>query len=159
MTIYAAFLRGIMPMNPNMRNEKLKAVFESLGFSNVRTIIASGNVIFAARSENVEALEKKIETALKKNLGIKSPAYIRSKKELEQLIKKNPFKDAEHSKNSYLIVSFLRKKPWEICSTIDTTQTKGAEFMRAIEKQFGKDATTRTWKTVQRIVKKMNEHY
>jgi hypothetical protein len=41
---YVALLRGIMPTNPNMKGEKLKAVFEGLGFSNVHTVIASGNV-------------------------------------------------------------------------------------------------------------------
>src|ERR1700694_4952258 len=101
MTTYAALLRGIMPTNPNMRNEKLRSVFEGLGFSNVHTIISSGNVIFESRSKDVSSLEIKIEKALLKQLGIKSPAYIRSKQELEHLIKKDPFKGAGHNPRSY----------------------------------------------------------
>lgn len=42
MTTYVALLRGIVPLNPNMRNEKLRGVFEKLGFTNVRTVISSG---------------------------------------------------------------------------------------------------------------------
>lgn len=157
MTTYAALLRGIMPMNPNMRNEKLQAVFESLGLKNVHTIIASGNVIFDTNIKNVSALESKIEKELFKQLGIKSPAYIRSKKELENMIKKDPFKGAAHSRESYLIVSFLKKSPHEIFSNINVTDSKTPEFMRDLEKKYGKDITTRTWKTVGRIIEKMKK--
>ncbi len=144
-----------MPTNPNMRNEKLRGVFEGLGFSNVHTIISSGNVIFESRSKDAAALEIKIEKALLKQLGIKSPAYIRSRQELERLIKKDPFKGMAHGRTSYLIVSFLKKSPREIFNVLDTTDPKMPNFMQDIEKKYGKDVTTRTWKTVERIVKKM----
>jgi uncharacterized protein (DUF1697 family) len=60
MITYVALLRGIMPMNPNMKSEKLKAVFESLGFKNVATVIASGNVVFDSPSKDLDALEARI---------------------------------------------------------------------------------------------------
>lgn len=50
-----------MPNNPKTRNENLKKVFESLYFTNVQTVIASGNVIFETRKQNTSSLEKKIE--------------------------------------------------------------------------------------------------
>ena len=155
MTTYVALLRGIMPTNPNMRNEKLRAVFEMLGFSNVKTVISSGNVIFESNSKSVTTLEQKIEKALLKELGIKSPAYVRSKKDLEQMVKKDPFKGKEHKSNTYLIVSFLKKEPGEIFSVVDLSNAKTPEFMRDIEKKYGKDVTTRTWKTIERILVKM----
>src|SRR4051812_30410175 len=91
---YAAFLRGIMPTNPNMRNEKLRGVFESLGFSNVQTVISSGNVIFESTSKDkdVAKLEITIEKALTAKLGINSTTIIRSKNDLEKLIASDPFK-------------------------------------------------------------------
>jgi uncharacterized protein (DUF1697 family) len=155
MTTYIAFLRGIMPMNPNMRNEKLRGVFEGLGFKDVQTVIASGNVIFNSPSKDSAKLETTIEKALLKDLGITSPAYIRSKEQLEALIKKNPFEGAEHSRTSYLIVSFLKKAPWEICTTLDTTNSTTTDFMKNLDKKYGKEVTTRTWKTVEKIFKKM----
>ncbi len=155
MAAYVAFLRGIMPSNPNMRNEKLRGVFEGLGFSDVRTVISSGNVIFESKSKSVPALEAKVEKALMKDLGIKSPAYVRSKKELESLIKKDPFKGSEHGKESYLIVTFLKKKPREIFSVLDMRDPNTSDFMRILEKKHGKDITTRTWKTVERIMQKI----
>src|SRR6185312_1324765 len=64
---YVALLRGIGPTNPNMKGEKLKAVFEGLGFRNVHTVIASGNVIFDSPSKAPAVLEEKIEKALPEN--------------------------------------------------------------------------------------------
>jgi len=156
MTNYVALLRGIGPTNPNMRNEKLRNVFESLGFKNVQTVISSGNVIFESNSKNIPLLERKIEKELMKQLGIKCPTYIRSKEQLEKIIKRNPFKGREHGSKSYLIVSFLRKKPMEVFNAMDITKPETAKFMQEIDRRFGKDVTTRTWKTVGRIVKKMN---
>ncbi|HTK33631.1 MAG TPA: DUF1697 domain-containing protein [Candidatus Paceibacterota bacterium] len=155
MTTYIAFLRGIMPTNPNMRNEKLRVVFESLGFSNVQSVISSGNIIFESASKDAGDLENKIEKSLFKQLGIKSPAYIRSKEQIEALIKKNPFKNAEHNSKSYLIVSFLKKAPWEVCTTLDMSGPKTPAFMAALDKKYNKEITTRTWKTVERIRVKM----
>ena len=155
MTTYVALLRGIMPTNPNMRNEKLKAVFESLGYGNVRTLISSGNVLFESDAKDMPAEEIRIEEALLKQLGIKSPAFVRSHDELKKIIKKNPFKGKEHSQKTYLIASFLKTKPWEMTTIVDTTASTSAKFMTNIDKKYAKEVTTRTWKTVQRIVAKM----
>src|SRR3989475_9845092 len=44
---YAAFLRGVMPVNAKMSD--LKKAFEAAGFTDVKTILGSGNVVFSAR--------------------------------------------------------------------------------------------------------------
>ncbi len=177
MTKYVALLRGIMPTNPNMRNEKLRGVFEELGFRNVQTLISSGNVLFESASKNQRALETKIEKALPARLGFKSATIIRSHAELTQLAAKNPFKGAEHGKKAYLVVTFLKNKPTTkikfphrpegktyellamhdraICTAIDLRGANTPDVMTWLEKQFGKEITTRTWKTVGRILKKM----
>jgi uncharacterized protein (DUF1697 family) len=174
MTKYVALLRGIAPTNPNMRNDKLREVFEKLGFANVKTVISSGNVVFESPSRSVRKLEDRIEEALPKELGFKSTTIIRSQKQLQQLVDKNPFKSMEHSQKSSLNVTFLKKKrkidikfPYEIdnrdyrllgmydgaiCSVIDLTSAKTPDLMLWLEKQFGKEITTRTWKTVERIL-------
>lgn len=156
MTTYVALLRGIMPTNPNMKGEKLKAVFESLGFKNVATVIASGNVVFESPSTDTAALEKKIEKALPAQLGFSSTTIIRSQTELEALTKKNPFKGIKDEKPNYLIVTFFKDRKKELCTVIDLGTDKTPEFMRDIEKKHGKEVTTRTWKTVGRILKKMS---
>lgn len=155
MTTYVALLRGIMPMNPNMKSERLKEVFESLGFKNVATVIASGNVVFDSPSGNAAALEAKIEKALPAQLGFKSTTIIRNREELEKLVKKNPFKGVKDEKPNYLVVTFFKNRTPELCTVIDVGAEKTPNFMAQIEKKHGKAITTRTWKTVGRILKKM----
>jgi len=178
MTKYVALLRGIAPTNPNMRNDKLRGVFEELGFASVKTVVSSGNVVFESPSRSVRKLEDRIEEALPKELGFKSTTIIRNQKQLQQLVDKNPFKSREHSQKSSLNVTFLKKKrkidikfPYEIdnrdytllgmydgaiCSVIDLTSAKTPDLMLWLEKKFGKEITTRTWKTVERILKAMS---
>ena len=179
MTRYVALLRGIAPTNPNMRNDKLRGVFEKLGFANVKTVISSGNVIFESPSRRVRELEDRIENALPEELGFTSTTIIRSQKQLQQLADKRPFQGMEHSQKSSLNVTFLKKKrnidiefPYNvdnrdytllgtydgaICSVIDLTSAKTPDLMLWLDKQFGKEITTRTWKTVERIRNIMEE--
>jgi uncharacterized protein (DUF1697 family) len=90
MAKYVALLRGIGPMNPNMRPAKLKWTFEKMGFKSVQTVIASGNVVFDSASDNIITLENKIEMALPKLLDFSSTTIIRSKEATKKLVKKNP---------------------------------------------------------------------
>jgi uncharacterized protein (DUF1697 family) len=152
---YVALLRGIGPTNPNMRGEKLKAVFEGLGFKNVHTVIASGNVVFESSSKNTTSLETKIEKELPKRLGFNSTTIIRSQVELEALLKKKPFKRIKDEKPNYLIVTFFKDRRPELSTVVKIGATGTPEFMRTLEREHGKAMTTRTWKTVNRIRAKM----
>jgi uncharacterized protein (DUF1697 family) len=153
---YVALLRGIGPTNPNMHGHKLKAVFESLGFTNVHPVIASGNVIFNSPSKSAKQLEAKIEEALPKKLGFTSMTIIRSKLELERLVKKNPYKGVKDEKPNYLLVTFFKNRRPELCSMLNVS-AHTPDFMRGLEKEHTKAITSRTWKTVHRILKKMEE--
>lgn len=142
-------------MNPNMRSEKLKAVFEGLGFKNVHTVIASGNVVFESSSKSIPSLETKIEKELPKKLGFNSTTIVRSRAELEMLRKKNPFKGVKDEKPNYLIVTFFKDRRPELCTVLQIGAKGTPEFMGKIEREHGKAVTTRTWKTVNRILTKM----
>jgi uncharacterized protein (DUF1697 family) len=177
MTSYVALLRGIGPGNPNMRNDKLQTFFERLGFTNVKTVISSGNVIFESPSRHVKRLESTIEEALPGELGFNSTTIIRSKHKLQRLFDRDPFKGMVHSQKSSLNVTFLKNKtetgikfPYKVenqpytvlgmyddavCTVLDLTSEKTPNYFHWIEKEFGKEITTRTWKTVERILKVM----
>ncbi len=169
---YVALLRGIAPMNPNMRNEKLRGVLSGLGFRDVRSVISSGNVIFTADSADPCELENAIEAAWPAQLGFTSTTILRTAEQLDRLIEAQPFAGWEDSHSSYLNVTFLKHPPAvglavphsgdggyivttaaerAICSVIDGSAARPPDIMRWLERTYGKQITTRTWKTVHRI--------
>ncbi len=153
---YVALIRGIGPGNPNMKGEKLKEAFEALGLKNVIPVIASGNVVFDSKSKDHAALEKSIEEGLEKRLHFSRAVIVRSEDELRKLVKKNPFKGVTDERPNYLVVTFLKHPRKELCTVIDMSATTGPAMMQSLEKSHGKAITTRTWKTVHRILNKMS---
>ena len=66
---YFAFLRAINVGGHTVKMDYLRALFEALGFANVETFIASGNVIFETKSKDTNALQREIEKHLHQALG------------------------------------------------------------------------------------------
>lgn len=87
----------------------LREVFESLGFADVETFIASGNVIFGSRSVKPSALETRIENELRKSLGFEVSTLIRSSPELSSIVS-FPFPGSEIP-TSTLYVGLLKSVP------------------------------------------------
>lgn len=79
---YVAFLRGINLGKRRPPMTQLKALFEELGFRDVATFIASGNVVFASGSNNASKLAIKIAGHLKKSLGYEVDTFVRSAEEV-----------------------------------------------------------------------------
>lgn len=172
---YVALIRGIMPSNPNMSNANLCRVIEGLVYKNVRAIISSGNVIFSSDESDTSEMQEKITTALQTELGIPGLTIVRSQTSLEKLLATKPFGNQAHSNETYQAVTFLRTKSAgakvlnlkelelkfesenTICFVSNNTVTTGPNIMSALEKAYGKDITTRTYKTVERIVTKLRE--
>ena len=174
---YVALLRGIAPTNPNMHQAKLCGVMEHLGFGNVRGVISSGNVVFESRARSVPRLEATIEKAWPQELGFRSTTIVRSEPELRALVELDPFAGMEHGPTSNLNVTFLkrptetdltlpyrpRERDWrilgmtdrEVFSVIDVTSARTPDLMVWAERRFGTEITTRTWKTVLRILARM----
>jgi len=171
MPAYAALLRGVMPFNCKMPD--LKRAFELAGFTDVRTVLGSGNVVFTARTASEAALGRKAEAAMKKEMGRSFPTIVRSIDDLRELLANDPYKKFRLATGSKRVVSFLRDKPKaglkvpievvgarilafdgrEVFTVYVPGATKGPVFMQLIEKTFGKDVTTRTWETIQKIAK------
>jgi uncharacterized protein (DUF1697 family) len=109
---YVAFLRGMNLGKRRIKNDELRAEFESLGFEDVVTFRASGNVIFGAPEQSESALTKTIERGLGDALGYEVPVFLRSCREVAAIADQEPFsaKLVEASKGK-LQVTMLRKKP------------------------------------------------
>ncbi|WP_332031856.1 DUF1697 domain-containing protein [Pedococcus sp.] len=176
---YVAFLRGIAPSGTNMTNDKLRGVFEELGFAAVGSVLASGNITFRASEADVPFLEQTIEEALVSGLGVTSRTIIRECSELRGLVDSDPFPGLTHQRRTYLTATFVKDAstvpdvlPGEagrrtrvvrydrvaraVLAVTDTSDPGEASgFMSWLEKTCGKDITTRSWLTVQRVVAKL----
>ena len=64
MTRYIALLRGVNVGGITIRSAELRRLFEELGFDDVRTVLASGNVVFSAERADAATLKSRIEHAL-----------------------------------------------------------------------------------------------
>jgi uncharacterized protein (DUF1697 family) len=109
---YVAFLRGMNLGKRRIKNDELRAEFEALGFEDVATFRASGNVIFGAKRRGEAALTKKIEAGLGEALGYEVPVFLRGCTEVAAIAAQAPFaaKAVEKSKGK-LQVTMLARKP------------------------------------------------
>ncbi len=167
---YAAFLRGVSQVNAKM--PALKAAFESAGFSDVVTVLSSGNVVFSARPESENALERQAEAAMQAALGRTFYTIVRSVDDLQRLLKTDVWNSAPMPKQAKQVVSFFRKAPpksqleglpiardgaqlWAVrrseAFSFYTPSPLGPVFMSLIRQQFGDEVTTRTWQTVMKV--------
>jgi len=105
-----AFLRAINVGGHTVKMADLRQLFEALGFSNVETFIASGNVIFDAAGEAGE-LERKIEPHLHKALGYEVITFLRTIPELAAVAEHTPFANWEAEAENTLFIAFLKDVP------------------------------------------------
>lgn len=109
---YIAFLRAINVGGHTVKMDYLRTLFEEMGFTNVETFIASGNVIFDSTARRPKALEQKIETYLKEKLGYAVATFIRSAVELAAVAEYKPFSDGELNRDGHrLYIAFLPDQP------------------------------------------------
>jgi uncharacterized protein (DUF1697 family) len=167
---YAAFLRGVTPMNAKM--PALKTAFEAAGFTDVRTILSSGNVVFGARNASESSLQRKAEAAMHQHLGQAFLTIVRPVDALRELLASDPYRRFELGAGAKRIVTFLKERPTarmklpveldgaRILSVKDrevfsayVPSPKGPVFMTLIERTFGKELTTRTWDTVAKVAR------
>ena len=156
---YVAFLRGInVGGHKIIKMDTLKRAFEKLGMKKVKTILASGNVLFESSESDAEALCRKIETGLEKSLGHPVGVVLRSMSQIEKLEKSAPFKGVEITPATRLWVTLLKEKQnrkTEIFTVfqVSTNLRAGMDAMDNLDKTYGKSITTRSWNTIGRILK------
>jgi uncharacterized protein (DUF1697 family) len=111
MPSHVAFLRGMNLGGRRIKNEELRAEFETLGFADVACFRASGNVVFSAKGSEAK-LTGEIEAGLGEALGYEVPVFLRSAKELSALAAHEPFDVASvKASEGKLQVGLLPKKP------------------------------------------------
>jgi uncharacterized protein (DUF1697 family) len=109
---YVAFLRAVNVGGRVVKMDQLRVLFEAMKFKNVETFIASGNVLFDARTDDTEALEQRIEKHLEKALGYKVLTFVRSPAEVAACAAYEPFGDPAALPHTHgIYVGFLKKSP------------------------------------------------
>jgi len=171
---HIAFLRAINVGGHVVKMDTLRDLFESLGLAKVETFIASGNVIFEANVKDSTALERRIETHLKRALGYEVGTFIRTAAEVAAVAAYEPF--APDQKTMALSVIFLRG-PLEksakdglmkCCTELDDFHVQGREAYwlcrtrtsdskitgPRLEKAIGAPSTVRNVTTVRKLAAK-----
>ncbi len=110
---YFAFLRAINVGGHTVKMDALQRVFESLGFTQVSTFIASGNVQFDTPITEPKLLEEKVEKGLKAALGFEVATFIRTEEELRGITQLEPFTHSDLKTAVSVQVAFL-KAPLQI---------------------------------------------
>jgi uncharacterized protein (DUF1697 family) len=156
----------------NAKMPELKRAFESAGFSEVKTVLSSGNVVFDARRASETSLERAAEGAMEERLGQAFLTIVRPVDALRAILATDPYQTFKVSPAAKRIVTFLRQPPGtrlelpieqdnarlltligrEVYSAYLPTP-KGPVFMTLIERTFGRAVTTRTWDTVAKVAR------
>ncbi len=111
---YIALLRAINVGGHTVKMDYLRSLFQEIGFQNVETFIASGNVIFEAPAGGARGLEERIEAHLYASLGYKVATFIRTSDELSEIASYRPFPAEEAAPDSGIVyVAFLPVEPGE----------------------------------------------
>jgi uncharacterized protein (DUF1697 family) len=174
---YVALLGGInVGGHKKVKMEELKEAFELMGFRNVKTLLASGNVLFEAPKTEGETLKGRIEEKLKKTFGHEIGVILRTIEQVRGMITANHFKGVKVTPQTRLYVTFLSEKPkpgikipyaspggefrilrvsdGEVYSVLVVSPGGGTiDLMNIVEKEFGRKVTTRNWNTIVKLAK------
>ena len=168
---FVALLRGINVNGKNIiRMDDLRECMGQLGFTNVRTYVQSGNVVFHSASASTTGVSKAIERAWLSDFGFAVPVLLRTPKRLAGVVAGNPFLKLPSIESSSLYTTFLLNNPpsnaaarlQQLADTSEQLHLMGREIYLhcpagygntklsnvAIEKQLSVVATTRNWRTV-----------
>ncbi len=173
MSQFVAFIRAInVGGHAVVKMDDLKAAFVSAGCDNVRTFIASGNVIFEANSATIQ---KKVLSKLRDLIGREPTVMFRTLPELESLTEDPPYRGYKSHPEAKSLVVFVDRRMRQKPKLPLRSEKEGVEVIGMadrdiyaaswrkpngypgypndlIEKEFGVLATTRAFSTVTKIL-------
>lgn len=174
MAVIICMLRGVNLGKRRVKMDALRALYESLGFRDVQTLVQSGNVVFRSEQKNRAALAKKIESAIEREFGFYSDVILRSAAEVREAIARNPLAKRSSAQPRSFLVWFLVSDPGEeIRKKVRAINTKPEELRLdgrevyiyfpkgmarpkmkwpAIEKALAVRGTGRNWNTVTKLL-------
>ena len=170
-TTWVALFRGInVGRNKRIAMSELRTMLESLGYTNIRTHLQSGNAIFSAQRRKPEALEQELSAGIKKSFGMDVAVLIWTAAELASVVDANPFV-AQGVSAGELHATFLAATPAaakiaavdrDACAPDEFALGKRVIYLRLRngimgsrlpdwDKVLGLRTTTRNWNTTTRL--------
>lgn len=173
MADYIALLRGInVGKNKRVAMADLRALVERIGYTNVKTHLNSGNVVFSGPSQPNQAVAAAIETAIAQTLAMEIPVVVRTGEELQRIVAENPFPERADD-HTTLHVAFLSGTPdpkvVDTLASVDKgdddyrvlgdnvylsypNKITGAVFMpTGLDNALNLPSTSRNWRTVLKL--------
>lgn len=174
---YVALLGSINVGGNRLTMAELRAAFESEGFANIETVVASGNVLFDHDERPTRGLEEKLEGLVRAKFDMRSIVAVRSAEEIRSSIEDNPFTgigedahvhtmfldgDADPAQFAVLVADQAERGPEKLALGdralyIDFPEGAGASRMTGafLERRLGRRGTARNVRSLARILAKM----
>jgi uncharacterized protein (DUF1697 family) len=162
MTVQIALLRAVnLPSHGKVAMAELRDLVEGLGFTDVRTILQSGNVVFRSGGSGAE-LEKQLEAAASKDLGLKTEFMVRTAAQWNAIVKGNPFPAEAKKDPGHLVVMVCKDAPGKDVKVTgarrEVVRVKGKEIYIVYPDGIGRSrlkvgtvGTGRNWNTVLKL--------
>lgn len=174
MPTFVSVLRAInLGSHNRIAMADLRAMCEKIGLANPRTLVVSGNLVFESAVTSSEKLERLLEEASTRHLGVTTDYFVRSAREWQAAITANPFPNEAKADPARMVMMCLRDAPSAAAVTALQAAIKGSETVRAkgkqayfvypdgmgrskltitmIEKALGTRGTARNWNTVLKL--------
>jgi uncharacterized protein (DUF1697 family) len=178
MASYVALLRGInVGGNKMIAMAELQKLLEAQGFTDVKTLLQSGNVVFKGKGTNAVAPEPQLEKLIEKKFGHAVAVIVRDKTWCEKIVAKNPFPDEARNDPSHFLIMCLKTAPSAEGLTALKLAIPGREYFQEgdrclylvypdgmgrskltnvlIDRKLGTMGTARNWNTLLKIVAAM----
>lgn len=175
MKTYISILRGINVSGQKLiKMDALKKMYESLGFTNVKHYVQSGNIIFSSETVKADSLAEKISSQVERDFGFQVPVLVMTKEELQKIIDENPFARNAERDLSALYVTFLDGSLGEFDQSAIESVLQNGEAIHFgsnvvylfcpggygrtklsntfLERKLKLKATTRNWKTTNKLL-------
>jgi uncharacterized protein (DUF1697 family) len=170
---YVALLRAVNVGGRTVPMASVRSVGEGAGYSNVRTFLQSGNLLFEAPAQRTAGVERRLEAETRSGIGVSTDYIVRTAAEWRAAIDENPFPNEARDAPAFLHVVFLKGPAADGADARLREAIRGREdarvrgraayvvypdgagrsklTLRVIERAVGQRGTARNWNTVSRI--------
>jgi len=170
-TTYAAFLRGVNVGGVNLKMAQVARSLERAGFTHVRTILASGNVVLDS-PQDAMSVRAKAEAALRETFRYDAWVLVYDLPTLQEIVEAYPFEPEVHGHHSYvtfvsdaaILRELARLTPhpgerlepgagvlyWQVPRSTTLTSTVGKTMGN---RRYKSSTTTRNLRTLQKVLR------